>query len=82
MNTEVEARFKRIEAILVRIANRQASEAENIAMLQEDAKTRNAEIEGLIEQARFLNEQARAAREDRDQDARNIRTLARIADAH
>jgi len=82
MNTEVEARFERIEAILARVASRQESEAEHIAMLLEDAKTRNADIEGLIEQARLLNEQSRAAKEERDQDAQNIRALARIAEAH
>lgn len=72
---EVEARFQRIEAL-------QASNAEHIAMLLEDAKTRNADIERLIDETRLLNEQARAAREERDQDAQNIRALARIAEAH
>lgn len=47
---EVEARFQRIEAL-------QASNAEHIAMLLEDAKTRNADIEKLIDETRLLNEQ-------------------------
>ncbi|MBL8221913.1 MAG: hypothetical protein JNL62_21935 [Bryobacterales bacterium] len=79
---EVEARFQRIEAL-------QASNAEHIAMLLEDAKTRNADIESLIDQGRNAreniqphNEQARATKAERDQDAENIRALARIAEAH
>ncbi|MBI4902122.1 MAG: hypothetical protein HY820_00705 [Acidobacteria bacterium] len=77
-----EERFEHIEAILARIATRQETEAEHIAMLLEDSKTRNADIEGLIESSRLLNEQVRLGKAERDQDAENIRRLANIAQAH
>ncbi|MBI4907046.1 MAG: hypothetical protein HY820_25695 [Acidobacteria bacterium] len=59
-----------------------AAQHEHIVMLLEDSKTRNTDIEGLIEQSRLANEQARLAKVERDQDAQNIRALARIAEAH
>lgn len=51
-----------------------AALTEHIGMLLEDSKTRNADIEALIEQSR-------ASKEERDKDSQNIRELARIVES-
>ncbi|MBI4904916.1 MAG: hypothetical protein HY820_14865 [Acidobacteria bacterium] len=68
-------RMARQDERMARQDERMARQGEHIAMLLEDSKTRSADIEALIEQSR-------AGKEERDQDAANIRALVRIAEIH